>query len=176
MDSNRRRFVAGLAGAGLTLPVAASRGRAAPPAATQEPEEELRSGLATGVPRDLPYEELTGFLSEEQLRWHHESHYGGALKGFVGLDADRLATVERMERDSGLTGAALSLMNLLLAAHAQGLGASAMTGPLVAEPELRTILPIPDSWGIVALVPIGYPAETPQPTARKDLAKVVRWL
>jgi len=35
----------------------------------------------------LPHAEIAGFLSKEQLRWHHDSHYGGALKGFTRLDA-----------------------------------------------------------------------------------------
>ena len=84
--------------------------------------------------------------------------------------------ITRMERDSGLVGAALAIENILLMAHAMGLGASGMTGPLVAEPALRTILEIPDGWGIAALVPVGYPAEAPTPTDRKPVDKVVRWL
>jgi nitroreductase len=81
-----------------------------------------------------------------------------------------------MERDSGLVGTSLALENLLLMAHAMGLGASGMTGPLVAEPALRGILEVPDGWGIVALVPVGHPAEEPTPTDRKPVDKVVRWL
>jgi nitroreductase len=81
-----------------------------------------------------------------------------------------------MERDSGLTGTALALMNLLLVASELGLGASAMTGPLLAADRLREILEIPKSWGIVALVPVGYPAEAPVPTDRKTIDKVVRWI
>jgi nitroreductase len=84
--------------------------------------------------------------------------------------------IAAMERDSGLVGTALALMNLLLAAEDAGLGASAMTGPLVAASRLREILRVPASWGIVALVPIGYPDEEPRPTDRKSLDKVLRWI
>jgi nitroreductase len=90
-------------------------------------------------------------------------------------DADRRSIV-RMEDQSGLIGTSLALENLLLMAHASGLGASGMTGPLVAEPALRAILDVPDGWGIVALVPIGRPAEDPTPTDRKPVDKMVRWL
>lgn len=90
-----------------------------------------------------------------------------------GRDREAIA---RMERDSGLVGAALAIENMLLMAHAMGLGASGMTGPLVAEPGLRAILEIPEGWGIAALVPVGYPAEAPSPTDRKPVDKVVRWL
>ena len=87
-------------------------------------------------------------------------------------DLDRKA-IARMEDQSGLIGTSLALENLLLMAHAMGLGASGMTGPLVAEPRLRAILDVPDGWGIVALVPVGRPAEEPTPTDRKPVDKVV---
>ena len=92
------------------------------------------------------------------------------------LGDDARARIAGMERDSGLIGASLAIQNLLLAAHAEGLGASGMTGPLVAEADLKGILDIPESWGIAALIPVGYPAEEPAPPSRKPLDKVVRWI
>ncbi len=50
-------------------------------------KEERQSGLVTGKPKALRYTELSGFLSKEQISWHHDSHYGGALKKFTQLDA-----------------------------------------------------------------------------------------
>lgn len=93
-----------------------------------------------------------------------------------GLGDEARARIARMERDSGLVGASLALQNLLLMAHALGLGASGMTGPLVADGELKEILQVPESWGIAALVPVGFPAEEPAPPSRKALGKVVRWI
>jgi nitroreductase len=92
-----------------------------------------------------------------------------------GECADRGA-IEAMEQNSGLIGTSLALQNLLLMAHDLGLGASGMTGPLVAESRLRAILEVPPGWGLVALVPIGYPAESPAAPGRKPVDKVVRWL
>ena len=92
------------------------------------------------------------------------------------LDEGLLLSIHQVERDSGLVGTSLALMNLLLACHARGLGASAMTGPLLAEADLKSLLEVPASWGIVALVPIGYPAEEPTPTERKRVDKVTRWI
>jgi coenzyme F420-0:L-glutamate ligase/coenzyme F420-1:gamma-L-glutamate ligase len=80
-----------------------------------------------------------------------------------------------MERDSGLIGTSMAMQNLLLAAHAAGLGASGMTGPLVAADGIREILQIPPAWHIAALVPIGYPAEEPVPE-RKSVDHVTRWV
>ena len=50
-------------------------------------QEESGSGLVTGKPKAIGYTELAGFLSKEQISWHHDSHYGGALKKFTQLDA-----------------------------------------------------------------------------------------
>lgn len=106
---------------------------------------------------------------------HRALHVLSNLVGPELAEADRTAIVA-MEESSGLIGTALALQNLLLMAHAEGLGASGMTGPLVAEPALRALLEVPAGWGIVALVPIGWPAEEPPAPGRKSLDKVVRWL
>lgn len=106
-------------------------------------------------------------------------HRGHRVLSHLVSEALEPAARERiasMERDSGLVGTSLALMNLLLVAHATGLGASAMTGPLVAADRLREILEVPDAWGVVALVPVGYPDEQPSAPGRKEVGKVVRWL
>jgi nitroreductase len=92
------------------------------------------------------------------------------------LGADDRERVHAMERDSGLIGTSLALQNLLLAAHAAGLGASGMTGPLVAADAIREILHVPASWHIVALVPVGYADEAPPPTRRKPAPQVTDWI
>lgn len=89
---------------------------------------------------------------------------------------DNTTAIRAMERDSGLIGTSLAIQNLLLAAHAAGLGASGMTGPLVAMAELRELLRVPPSWEIAALIPLGYPDETPVPTTRKSPQKVTQWI
>lgn len=90
-------------------------------------------------------------------------------------DDDRRRVVA-MERDSGLIGTSMAMQNLLLAAHAAGLGASGMTGPLVATDAIRDILQIAAAWHIAALIPIGYPDEAPRPTDRKRVEHVTRWI
>jgi nitroreductase len=100
------------------------------------------------------------------------------LSTLVGdrLDEGSRDAVVRMERESGLIGTSLAMQNLLLAAHAEGLGASGMTGPLIARARLREILEVPASWDIVALVPLGWPAEAPEAPDRKAAARVTRWI
>lgn len=45
------------------------------------------SGLVTGKPKPLRHKSIPGFLSAEQIAPHHTAHYGGALRGYSGLDS-----------------------------------------------------------------------------------------
>jgi nitroreductase len=91
------------------------------------------------------------------------------------LPAEPRAAIAQMEQDSGLIGTSLALGHLLLLAHELGLGASGMTGPLLARPELKRLLEVPPAWDILALVPVGFPDEVPTPTERKAAHLVTRW-
>jgi nitroreductase len=101
------------------------------------------------------------------------------LLSHVAGDAMPAACVERiddLERGSGLVSASLALGHLLLAAHAAGLGACCMTGPLLASDETRDLLRIPPSWRVAAFVPLGFPDETPPPTPRKPVEQILTWI
>ena len=94
----------------------------------------------------------------------------------AATSAEDREAIRVMEFNSGLISTSLALQNLMLYAHSIGLGSSCMTGPLVAAAEIRRLLGIPESWHIAACVPVGYPAEAPQPVARKSVETVVRWV
>jgi nitroreductase len=74
-----------------------------------------------------------------------------------------------------LQDVAASLQNLLLVAHARGLGAT-WVGAL-NEDRVRKLLNVPDHLRPVALVPVGYPDERPEAPSRisaNEMGKVVR--
>jgi coenzyme F420-0:L-glutamate ligase / coenzyme F420-1:gamma-L-glutamate ligase len=73
-----------------------------------------------------------------------------------------------------VSSVAAAIMQLLLAAHALGLGACWMTGPLCAAPALEALLAIPAGWQLSALIPIGVPDEAPPPPPRRTAAQLVR--
>jgi len=71
-----------------------------------------------------------------------------------------------------------AVQNLLLAARALGLGTTLTTLHRGFEPDLKTLLGVPDEVEIVALVPLGYPRDCFGPTRRKpveEVAFVDRW-
>ncbi len=67
-----------------------------------------------------------------------------------------------------------AIMNLLLAAHSLGLGACWMTGPLIAGKSMAQILEVPPGWAISALIPVGYPDESPPAPGRRPVSQLLR--
>lgn len=69
---------------------------------------------------------------------------------------------------------ALACQNLLLAAHAAGLGACWMCAPLFTPALVREVLELPVPWQPQAILTIGYPAEAKEKT-RVPLSTCVVW-
>lgn len=69
--------------------------------------------------------------------------------------------------------AAMAIENLLLAAHAIGLGACCTTAPLVAAGKIRDILKIPPAYVIAALVPVGRPLKPPPAQPRRPVDQIL---
>jgi nitroreductase len=71
-----------------------------------------------------------------------------------------------------------AVQNLLLAAHAVGLGTTLTTLHRLFEDDLRALLELPATVEPVAIVPLGWPRDRPGPTRRKpvdDVAFLDRW-
>ncbi|HHY74789.1 MAG TPA: nitroreductase family protein [Bacillus bacterium] len=78
-------------------------------------------------------------------------------------------------REEGIKSSCLAVQNLMLAAHAKGLGTCPMTGPvLLAEERLREYLQIDATKTINMVVALGFPKETPKRLARKEIAEIVQ--
>lgn len=71
-----------------------------------------------------------------------------------------------------LFSVAAAITQMLLAAAAIGLGACWMTGPLVAESRLSSLLGVPAGWRIAALIPVGVADEQPAAPRRRALAQL----
>ncbi|MFO0563106.1 MAG: nitroreductase family protein [Polyangiales bacterium] len=100
------------------------------------------------------------------------------LSQLVRPTLDRAAheRIAQMEHKSASVSTALAIENLLLAAPQLGLGASPLTGPLLAAHRLSELMKIPPSWDLLALIAVGYPDEEPRKTERKPVESVLRWI
>lgn len=77
------------------------------------------------------------------------------------------------ELREGLSSASAAIMQLLLAAHALGLGSCWMTGPCVAEPAILELLGTPPGWRLAAVIPIGRCATHSPPPRRRKLEQLL---
>jgi F420 biosynthesis protein FbiB-like protein len=74
----------------------------------------------------------------------------------------------------GIQSTALAGLQLLLAAHAEGLGGNWICWPLYAQEATRAALELPESWEPQAMYFLGYPDETPEPQDRKSMKEIVK--
>ena len=66
-------------------------------------------------------------------------------------------------------------MQLLLAAHAEGLGSVWVCSPMFAQKTVRHALNLSSQWEPQAMFLLGYPVEIPAFRGRKPIEEVVRW-
>jgi len=75
------------------------------------------------------------------------------------------------ERDLAMQSLGAAMQNLLLMAHAEGLGACWFCAPGFCKEAVRKVLRIPEAVEPEAFVIMGYPAETPSVPPKKSLAE-----
>lgn len=93
-------------------------------------------------------------------------------------DMDRYPDARRAQAEylMAVQSVAMAVQNLLLAAHAEGLGACWMCAPLFCGEAVRAGLGLPADWQPQALVTLGWPASqgkaaTRQPAAERGVAR-----
>ena len=91
----------------------------------------------------------------------------------VGLMPDR---VMRCDIPGDPVDVAIAMEHLALAAAAEGLG-TCWIGAFY-QGRVREVLGIPESAKVVAVMTLGYPADSPRPKSRKPVSEIVchdRW-
>jgi len=83
---------------------------------------------------------------------------------------------QELETIMAIQSVALAGGQLLLAAHAEGLGAYWNCAPLFAPNAVRAALDLPSHWHPQALILAGQPASQPEPPRRLPVAEVVRFI
>ena len=77
-----------------------------------------------------------------------------------------------MDLKRGIRDTTIAVSHILLEVDNQGLGACYCGG--FTQKSVRQVLGIPDDKFVVAVIPIGYPAENPAPRPRKSLDEIVK--
>ena len=78
------------------------------------------------------------------------------------------------EEDYGAT--MMAIANLMTAAQSLGLGTSLKTGGVMRDPALMELARTPESFRVVGIVSLGYPAQPETPRRRKPAAELTQWI
>lgn len=78
----------------------------------------------------------------------------------------------RAEHTMAVQSAAMAVQNLLLAAHAEGLGACWMCAPLFCPDAVSKALALPTGWEPQAIVTLGWPAGAGKPVTRRPIEEI----
>ena len=94
------------------------------------------------------------------------------------LDMDAYPDAPRREAENlmAIQSTAMAVQNLLLGAHAAGLGACWMCAPLFCPDTVRAALDLPRDWHPQGIVTLGLPASAGKPYSRRPLSEVVRYV
>ncbi len=71
---------------------------------------------------------------------------------------------------------AAAVENLLLAAHAEGLGAKWRTGPAARDPEVKKYLGLESDQHLIGFIYLGYPEVSPPPAERPSYEDRTVWM
>jgi coenzyme F420-0:L-glutamate ligase / coenzyme F420-1:gamma-L-glutamate ligase len=91
-------------------------------------------------------------------------------------DMDRYADARRAEAERlmAVQSTAMAAQNLLLLAHAEGLGACWMCAPLFCADTVKLALELPSDWHPQALITLGRPESAGRRRERRAIADIVR--
>lgn len=93
----------------------------------------------------------------------------------IAVGIDRADDPKIVEIENVCAGAA-AVENLLLAAHALGLGAMWRTGTAATDPEVKAFLGFQADQPLIAFVYVGYPEEIPQKVERPSFTDRTTWM
>ncbi|HET7630678.1 MAG TPA: nitroreductase [Gemmatimonadaceae bacterium] len=79
-------------------------------------------------------------------------------------------------REEDYAATMMAVQNILLAAHAMGLGAHVRTGAVMDDPRARAAVGVPDGQRIVALIQLGEPAALPEAKPRRPGTQCTTWV
>lgn len=101
------------------------------------------------------------------------TRYSKIVEGAAVLIPVFLDNAESYNRTKDCQAAGALLQNMLLEAHALGLGAVWLGEIIKSDKEMRGLLGLGDDLELMAVLAVGYPAEKPGTTKRKALQDLV---
>jgi F420 biosynthesis protein FbiB-like protein len=143
--------------------------------------QDLTSAMARRWERDMRASGLDAKVIQTELRFSVQRFVTAPLLMLPCLTMESMdrypdRTRQRAEHAMAVQSVAAAIQNLLLAAHALGLGACWCCAPLFCQGLVRRILRLPPAWEPQALITIGFAGHTPPRPPRKRAEMLTRTL
>lgn len=145
-----------------------------------EAREALARKMGARLRADLESDGLEPAAIEKDVSRSYARITGSALAVVLCLDEATLDEYPDRERSRAeflmaVQGVAMAGENILLAAHAEGLGACWVCAPLFVPELVRKELELPSGWIPQAMILLGYPIDTGRRRGRRPLEEVTLW-
>lgn len=148
---------------------------------TREPttQDHLARAMGDRLRRDLTADDVPSEIIEADVARSYDRITSAPVLitlclSMVEMDSYPDSRRSHLEWVMAVQSVAMAGQNLLLAAHAYGLGACWMCAPLFCPDVVSAALTLPEDWQPQGMVTLGYPAQERAKT-RKPLREVVTW-
>jgi len=139
----------------------------------------LADAMAIDFQRDLRRDGVSPEKIQAQLKRSRDRINSAPVAILLCLDMSEMDSYEDDKRKSAermmaIQSVAAAGLQLLLAAHAEGLGGVWTCSPLFAQETIKKILNLSESWEPQGMFFIGYPDGEPKIKEMKDLQSLVK--
>jgi coenzyme F420-0:L-glutamate ligase/coenzyme F420-1:gamma-L-glutamate ligase len=142
---------------------------------------QLANTMTVDFRRDLEHDQLPEDEILSRLEKSHRQITSSPVIIFLCMDMSEMdvypdARRAEAERIMAIQSTANAGMQLLLAAHAEGLGCVWTCAPLFTPNTIKTTIQSSETWEPLGMFLMGYPAETPQVRKRKPILEISKFI
>lgn len=140
-------------------------------------KQKLADAMAIEFERDLTNDGISPEKIRSQIKRSKERIISAPLLILLCLDMSEMDVYsdkkrKRAEFRMGMQSVANAGMQLMLAAHAEGLGSVWVCSPLFVQETIQNILDLPKTWEPQAMFFLGYPNEAAKEKVLKEIKSI----
>jgi F420 biosynthesis protein FbiB-like protein len=141
-------------------------------------KEKLANAMAIEFERDLEKDQIPPTEIQKRTTRSRERMIAAPVLIMLCLDMSEMDVYPDKKRKQAefrmaMQSVANAGMQLMLAAHAEGLGSVWVCSPLFVQETIQNILDLPKTWEPQAMFFLGHPQDVPEVRERKSLDAIV---
>jgi nitroreductase len=83
---------------------------------------------------------------------------------------------DEITREEDYAATMMATANLMIAAESLGLGTYLKSGGVMRDPRLLELAGVPETFRVVGILSVGYPAQAETPRRRRPASELTRWV